>query len=147
MNPYTNVFSDERDFTIVLLLSLLTVIVGACLARRLSPLGYSEGYLCGAVWGLLLLNATTLAVEIMGLVGFALQIKSVLWEIWSLFFLMGIIGVFKVFPIIGIGLLVWWKIGRNHFSYSKRVFLIIVTCFALNLFCAIAYFLEGRPTA
>jgi hypothetical protein len=144
MNPYANVFADERDFTTVLLLSLLITTVGACLVKRLSPLGHSEGYLCGAVWGLLLLNATILTIEVVGLVGFALQAKSVLWEIWSLFFLMGSIGVFKVFPIIGIGLFAWWKIGRNHFSYSKQVFPIIITYFILNLFCAIAYFLEER---
>jgi hypothetical protein len=142
MNPYANLFGDERDFTVVFLLSLLITTISACLAKRLSPLRLSEGYLCGATWGLLLLNAAVLAIEVVGLLGFALQTKSFLWEIWVLFFLVGVIAVFKVFPIFGISLFIWWKVGRNHFSYSKQTRPIIITCFILNILCAITYFFE-----
>ena len=146
MNPYGKLFGDERDLAAVLLLSLLVTVVGACLAKRLLPLRRSEGYLCGASWALLLLNATILAVGIIGLIGFALQIKSVLWEIWSLFYFVGVIGVFKVFPVMGIGLLAWWKVGRNYFSYSKQLRPTIIMCFLLNSLCAITLLLQERLT-
>jgi len=101
----------------------------------------SEKSFRGAATGLWLLNSAVLTVEILGLIGFALHLKSGLWEIWNLFFLMGTIGVFKVFPIIGIGLFVWWKVGQHRFAYSATSWPIIVKYSSINTLCVSLYFL------
>jgi hypothetical protein len=147
MNPYTaKLFADTGDLAVVFLLSLLTVTLGAYTAKYLSALNHSEAYLRGAAKGLLLLNSAVLTMEILGLVGFALRVKSGLWEFWGLFFLMGVIGVFKIFPVIGIGLFAWWKVGRRRFSYSTPILPIVAKYFALNAFCAGLYFLDEWMT-
>jgi len=96
--------------------------------------------------GLLLLNSAVLTIEILGLVGFALRVKSGLWEFWGLFFLMGVMGVFMIFPVIGIGLFAWWEVGRRRFSYSTRILPIAAKYLALNVLCAGMYFLDEWMT-
>lgn len=140
MNPYT--LGNYGGFAMVFVLCILTVACGAYITRDFSALGRSEGYLRGAAMGLLLLNAGVLIIEILGLLGFALGVKSLLWYFWVLPYMAGVVGTFEVFPIIGIGLCVWWEVGRRNHSYSKRMFSIIVKYFTLNAICAGMYFLD-----
>ncbi|HZM03653.1 MAG TPA: hypothetical protein VFC44_11640 [Candidatus Saccharimonadales bacterium] len=143
MNPYTaNLYADNRDVAVVLLLSCGTIICGAYIAKYFSAVKPSESYLRGATLGLLSLNIAALVVEVVGLLGFALRVKSGLWFFWSLFFLMGVIGEFKVFPLIGIGLFAWWEVGRRRCSYSTQIASIIVKYLALNVVCVGMYFLD-----
>ena len=141
MNPYYPL-DNYGEFAIVFTLSVLVIACGAFITKHFSAFEQPEACLRGAVVGLQLLNVVVLIVEILGLLGFALGVKSLLWYFWIFPFLASIVGTFKVFPIIGIGLFAWWVVGRRNRSYSTRLLLIIVKCFTLNAICAGMYFLD-----
>jgi hypothetical protein len=142
MNPYT--LGSFGESAIVFLFCILIVICGAYITKHSSASASSEGYFRGAARGLLFLNASVLIVEILGVLGFAVGVKSLLWYFWLLPYMAGVVATFKAFPLIGAGLCVWGEVGRRKHSYSTRTFRIILKCFALNSICAGLFFVVER---
>ena len=100
-----------------------------------------EGYFTAFAYTLLLSNAATAGLFLIGLVFLAiLQIVSVFWIFWQLFYLISIPMVFHVFPVLTVIAWGWSLIGWWRMRYASRtVFLAILLTLAVT-FSAVSYF-------